>query len=177
VRLKLREHIALLAPEGSVGAEVGVATGQFSKRILELDHFDKFYSVDRWSDHHGIIEETGVRNKLAPYDKCTVVKNDAIKWLDAQEDESFGFIYIDCYAHTGQEGGSIIDAAWPKIQKGGMLAGDDYEPKYPLTIEAVDSFADRNGLSIRIYDRHLDKLHAGAAKSGWDRSRSWYVEK
>ncbi len=57
------------------------------------------------------------------------------------EDEFFDFVYIDGYAHTGQENGSTIDQWYPKVKKGGVLSGHDYHPKFPLVIAAVDRFA------------------------------------
>ena len=175
--MKYRQDIVRFAPKGSVGAELGVATGQFSKKIMQIDHFEAFYAVDRWSDHHDNYEYEGAKRILEPFKKCTVVRQDAIEWCLEQEDESFGFIYIDCYAHTGQEGGSIIDAAWPKVQKGGILAGDDYETKYQPTVDAVDAFAEKHDLKLNIYDKHLNALLVPPPKQVWNKSKSWWVIK
>lgn len=159
-----------MAPEGSVGVELGVASGQLSRRFMDLGHFSAFHAVDRWSDRNHSEKE--YQGALALLPDVEVHRADVIEWLKGTEDESFGFIYIDCYAHNGQEGGSILEAAWPKLQEGGLFAGDDYEDKYMQTVRAVDEFAAIKDKEVLLYDKHL-----GQNDSPWDQSKSWYFRK
>ena len=64
--------------------------------------------------------------------------------------ESLDFIYIDGYAHTGEEGGKTFYDWYPKVKKGGLIAGDDYHEKWPLVIENVDKFTAEMGLDFQI---------------------------
>lgn len=167
-----------MAPEGSIGAEIGVATGQLTQRFMELRHFSSFHAVDKWDDHHDMQEYESAVRLLEPYEsKLVIHRMEAKEWLSQIDDGILGFIYIDCYAKNGQEKGAILDAAWPKLAEGGLFAGDDYETRYPVTVESVDRFAADHDKKVNVYDRHLNKLMAGECKSVWDRSQSWYIRK
>ena len=123
-----RQHIALKAPAGSTGCELGVASGGLTVRFLDLGHFVEFHAVDKWDDAgHNIHEYDGVVDRLKDYEELTIWRQPAITWLEQIPDQSLGFVYIDCYAHTGQDEGSILQAAWPKLQVGGLFSGDDYD--------------------------------------------------
>lgn len=163
-----------MAPKGSIGAELGVARGDLTVRFAALDHFDSFYAIDRWSDHHDEKEYQHALSQLKGYEKVTVVRDDVKAWLETVEDESLGFIYIDCYAHTGQEGGTILEAAWPKLAPGGLFSGDDYHERWPETIEAVDLFAAQKDRDLFIWDKHLTN---GSENRGMSRFPSWYFRK
>jgi hypothetical protein len=169
-----REEVALLAPMGSVGAELGVDTGQLSRRFIELDHFKHFHCVDKWDDHaHSENQYTVVNERLSVYPEVSVWRMTAQEWLKTIPDSSFGFIYIDCYAHTGQDGGSVLEAAWPKLQEGGIFSGDDYDRKYwPKTYGAVNVFARRHGYAVNVRDDFCAK-----AKVRMDRHPTWWWRK
>lgn len=67
-------------------------------------------------------------------------------------DGYFSLVYIDGYAHTGQQGGKTLADWWPKVASGGIFAGHDYSPRYPLTVAAVKAFAARHHLAINVTD-------------------------
>lgn len=174
-----RQHLALKAKEGGVGCELGVAGGDLTQRIMELDHFSTFHAVDKWDDEFHTVEEYKLaKEKLKGYDKVQVHRADAIKWLEQQPDASLDFVYIDCYAHTGQDDGSIIEAAWPKMVPGGLFSGDDYnEYLYPETYHVVKRFAAEVGREINIFDDHLGALVNRFGDDMYDVSPSWYFYK
>jgi len=60
------------------------------------------------------------------------------------------FVYVDGYAHTGQEGGRTLDQWWAKVRPGGIMAGHDYHEQWPLTVQAVNQFAARIGLAVHL---------------------------
>ena len=173
-----REHIALMSPKGCVGVELGVALGTLADRFMRLNHFEAFHAVDKWDDDHDPNEYRDTVELLKKYDKCTVHRMEAKAWLETIEDGSLGFIYIDCYATTGQEDGAILTAAWPKLSYDGLFAGDDYLlAKYPRTVAAVDKFAKKHGIEVSVYDRHLDPLYSQLPYPAYDRFPSWYLRK
>lgn len=125
-----------------VGVELGVASGNFSNSILANSQLNRLYSIDRWSDHHNDKEYLLCVSKLSKYQSRSVIMrmdfSDAIRHF---EDSFFDFIYIDAYAHEGQQDGNLLKDWWPKLKPGGLFSGHDYDEAWPQTIEAVDRFA------------------------------------
>ena len=152
-----RENVALLSPEGCVGVEVGVDTGALSRRFLDLDHFSIFHSVDKWDDHaHSEFQYHAVCRILNLYEESKVWRMTAQDFATTIPNESLGFIYIDCYAHTGQDDGGVLRSMWPKLQVGGVFAGDDYdEAKWPKTFSVVNDFAEKVDRQINIRDEFI----------------------
>ena len=157
-----RHEIALLAPKGSIGVELGVDTGQLSERFLNLHHFSSFHCVDRWDPENDEWDTTGVHSRqqyldctqrLMKYPEARIWRMTAQEFAKLVPDEMFGFIYIDCYAHTGQDDGEILRVMWPKLAPGGVFAGDDYSVrKWPLTVTAVNVFAAEIGKKVQVRD-------------------------
>lgn len=171
-----RQHIALKAPQGSTGCELGVASGGLTKRFLDLGHFSEFHAVDKWDDAHNEQEYLRTVEYLKDFPEVMIWRLEAKEWLKTIPDGSLGFVYIDCYAHTGQDNGSIIKAAWPKLAIGGLFSGDDYDArKWPKTVRAVDDFAASQRRRVHVYDDHLNNREL--ARSQYDNSPSWYFHK
>lgn len=169
-----REEVALLAPKGSIGAELGVDTGQLTRRFANLGHFSTFNAVDKWDDHaHSIHQYEVVKRRLSDYEGVHVWRMTAQKWLEKIPDGTLGFIYIDCYAHTGQDDGSVLEAAWPKLVTGGVFSGDDYDKKFwPKTYSAVNKFANSVNRVVNVRDGHIAK-----AMVHMDRHPTWWFRK
>lgn len=174
-----RQHIALKAPRHSIGVELGVANGGLTKRFLDLAHFSHFYAIDKWDDAgHSIHEYNQVVDRLGGRADLSIIRTEAQSWLASVPDGLLGFIYIDCYAHTGQDNGSILSAAWPKLAEGGLFAGDDYDRRvWKLTFNAVNRFAESVGKCVNVYDDHLRGDVSGRKLSQYDKSPSWWFNK
>ncbi len=137
----------------SICIELGVAKGNFSKVILENTPCNKLVSVDRWSGDrgHNSTEESFTRNNLKPFgSRSEVVKDTFESYLSKTKYEYFDFVYIDGYAHTGQESGKTLEDWWSKVKVGGVFAGHDYHPKWQPTIDAVDSFVSKHNLKLHL---------------------------
>lgn len=169
-----REDVALLAPKGCIGVELGVDTGQLSRRFVELGHFSHFHAVDKWDDTaHSEDQYKVVLERLSHYSEVSVWRMTAQKWLETIQNGSLGFVYIDCYAHTGQDGGSVLEAAWPKLMDGGVFSGDDYDRKFwPKTFSAVNQFARKVGRDVSVRDDFCAK-----AKVRMDKHPTWWFRK
>lgn len=169
-----REDIVLMAEKGCAGVELGVDTGQFSRRILELNHLDVLHSVDKWDDHaHNRFQYLAVVELLQPYSRSKVYRMTAQEFATLLPDASLGFIYIDCYAHTGQDDGQILHQIWPKLKKGGIFSGDDYdEHKWPKTFAAVNNFAAEKGYVINVITEFI-----ASAGSYTDSHPTWWLKK
>ena len=137
-----RHDIANLL-EGSlnVGIELGVAEGVFSERMVRSGKFGCFYGIDMYADRHDTAQYkralrlVGLRS---PYRLLRMRFDEAIDLFD---DESLDFVYVDGYAHGGEDGGETLFRWYDKVKVGGLIAGDDYDPAWPLVCEAVDELA------------------------------------
>ncbi len=142
MKIQRREDLVRLLQPGAVGVELGVAAGKFSFQLLERHAFGEFYMVDKWNDHHGDAERLAVLERCKGHPNARVLHMTFDEALGQFPDEHFDFIYIDGYAHTGQEGGQTLARWWPKLKAGGLYAGHDYdEGRWQPTVTAVNAFA------------------------------------
>ncbi len=141
-----RHDIVRLLPNQlrNIGIELGVAKGIFSQRMVESGCFELFFGVDMYADVHNTEQYKDALRRVglhAPYKLLRMRFDEA---LDLFEDQSLDFIYVDGYAHTGEEGGETIFQWYSKLKVGGLIAGDDYDAEaWPLVVEAVHHFADQ----------------------------------
>lgn len=156
--MKNRLDFVEFLPEGSVGIELGVAEGVFSNYLLQVSQAARFYSVDRWSGErsHDDLQYMRACELLRKYGaRSIVLRMDFENAVKVFENDVFDFIYIDGYAHQGQQEG-IFSQWWPKLKDGGVMAGHDYSARWPLTIKAVDEFVKANKLSLNITSESED---------------------
>lgn len=173
VELRERYDVSLLAPPGGVGIELGVAEGVFSERVLQRSALSFLYSVDIYAGDRGHNDDEYRRalTRLMPH-RCrnTILRmrfDEAVKLF---VDNTFDFVYIDGYAHTGQEGGRTLEEWWPKAKPGAIFGGDDYSPGWPLTKGAVDEFVARRGLELNVIENPNPD-------SPWSQHPTWWVRK
>ena len=128
----------------NIGIELGVARGIYSKRMIESGKFKRFYGVDVYSDIHDTKEYiTALKHIGFENPVYTLLRMDFDSALGMFDDEYFDFIYIDGFAHTGEEGGKTLVDWFKKLKVGGILAGDDYHSDWPLVIWAVNDLAQK----------------------------------
>lgn len=131
---KLLEHYNV-----AVGVELGVDRGEYSETLNKTYNFKRFFSIDRWSDHHTTTHYFNTLKRLLKYNvitlRCTF--EEALNLFD---DNFFDFIYIDGNAKQGQESGTTFKEWYPKLKPGGVFAGHDYHPRWQKTVNAVDEF-------------------------------------
>ena len=134
--------ILSLLPKGTIGAEIGVFTGMFSAKILEIVEPAHVSFVDIWTmqgefyddweeyTDYGRLKtedaEEAVRIRTQSYQsgEIDIVESDSLTWLSEQKDGSLDWIYLDTthkYELTFEE----IKSAAPKLKQGGILIGDD----------------------------------------------------
>lgn len=142
---------------GNVGVELGVASGSFSLLMTESGAFSHFFGVDAYADHHDIGEYKEAVRRIGLFAKYTLLRMTFHEALDLFPDASLDLIYIDGYADTGQEGGDTIYAWASKVRLGGVIAGHDYSPIFPLTMDAVDRFAADTGFDLHYTDQPDDR--------------------
>jgi hypothetical protein len=154
----------------NIGIELGVAAGSFSARMVQSGKFHQFFGVDVYGDTHDITEykkalrTVGLRSN---YHLLRMTFDDA---LDVFPDNFFDFIYVDGYAHTGEEGGRTLIDWYAKLKPGGVMAGDDYDAqRWPLVVWAVHHLVAQLGLSQKVTDQVQD--------AAYNKFRSWFFTK
>lgn len=154
----------------NIGIELGVAAGSFSARMVQSGKFHQFFGVDVYGDTHDITEykkalrTVGLRSN---YHLLRMTFDDA---LDVFPDNFFDFIYVDGYAHTGEEGGRTLIDWYAKLKPGGVMAGDDYDAqRWPLVVWAVHHLVAQLGLSLKVTDQVQD--------AAYNKFRSWFFTK
>lgn len=134
--------------------ELGVLKGAFSQKLMELGGAKDLTVVDLWDEVDIYNKEVGNRNfdetakVLSQFDfsRWRMWKMSTLEAATLVPDNSASFIYIDAsheYGHVRAD----IEAWWPKLKVGGMMAGDDYYNGYvPIADytfgvkDAVDEF-------------------------------------
>ena len=170
--MKFRYDIAKLI-NGGIGVELGVAEGRFSEKLLQYSNLDFLYSIDMWAGDrgHDIEQYKLAIKRLEPYKtRNSILKMKFDEALSLFEDSSLDFIYVDGYAHNGEEHGQTFRDWLPKLKKGGIMAGDDYHSDWPAVVEEVQYFVELNNLDLNVID--CEPLDDWASKYP-----TWYVLK
>tara|TARA_Y100000310_G_scaffold239464_1_gene243070 strand:+ start:1190 stop:1708 length:519 start_codon:yes stop_codon:yes gene_type:complete len=168
VTLNSRNSLPLLITQNEpIGLELGVGHGIYSKEIINNFNFKQFYMIDWWNRHSHRVSKY---LKLMYYSK-TVTNTEVYplrgtfkEFVPHFNNSFFDFIYIDGFAHTGQEKGETLRDWLPKIKPDGIFAGHDYCDKWPLTKHYVDLVADENNLNVNVIGTN-------------DEYASWYYTK
>lgn len=148
--LQQRHDVARLLPPGAVGIELGVAEGVFAERVLANTEVGFLYGVDMYAGDRGHDLEQYKRalTRLSRFrGRSALLHMRFDEALGLFADDSLDFIYVDGYAHTGEEDGATFRDWWPKLKPGGVFAGDDYDPAWPDVVRHVDAFLNARGLS------------------------------
>ena len=132
-----------------LGVELGVAGGSYSRHLLEHSNLKMLFSVDRWSDHHDDQECQFACNILGQYGvRSAVLRMTFQEAVLIFADNTFDFIFLDGYAHAGQDGVGTLHAWWSKLRSGGIFAGHDYDSHWPQTVQVVNDFMVQNDLEF-----------------------------
>lgn len=150
IPIERAQLIDLLEGRDLIGIELGVATGDFSKKMVDSKRFLRTYGVDLYGDHHDTSEYITALKYIGLNENYTLLRMQFDEALDLFDDCSLDFVYIDGYAHTGEnEGKTILD--WlGKVKLGGLIAGHDYDIAWPKVIQHVNCIAEQNAEELLI---------------------------
>jgi len=159
-----------LKGNNNIGVELGVAKGVFAKRLLNSLKFKKLYGVDMYNDVHDTNEYANTLKYLGlENSKYYLLRMDFESANNIFKDESFDFIYVDGFAHSGEEGGKTLIDWYKKLKIGGILAGDDYHSDWPLVVWAVNDLAKQLNATINLTEITEDEPYS--------KYPSWYLTK
>ena len=139
-----RHTMLNLFPKNSVCAEIGVAKGDFSKKMLQITYPSKLHLVDIWGGKMWPYIEDKFQEEVT---SGTVVlhRQTSEEASEVFPERCFDWIYIDAN-HTYKFIHSDLEKYKSKMKKGGIIAGHDYfitEPKKkpPFgVVQAVNEF-------------------------------------
>ena len=141
-----------------VAAEIGVQRyGYFSYYLLR--HSDlALYSIDIWGGRHteaitGASIEAEARSHLAEFgSRSNVMRSASIDAATMFNDSTFDFIYINGN-HRKESVTDDMQAWYPKVRSGGILAGHDYvDVPHCGVIGAVDEFMASHTEQLKLTD-------------------------
>ena len=154
---------------GLIGIELGVAGGDYSQRMVASKKFRKFYGVDLYEDHHNTDEYKKALRYVGLDNDFVLLRMSFDEALDLFDDDYFDFIYVDGYAHTGEEGGKTFHDWYRKLKTGGVFAGDDYHQDWPLVMWAVNDMISQLDCELHITGQRED--------TNLNRYPSWFFKK
>lgn len=172
-----RYDIASVLKEGGVGVELGVAEGFFSRKILEFSRLKYLYSVDMYAGDrgHGTDQYKHALRQLDPFrDRNAILRMRFDEAVDLFPDEYFDFIYVDGYAHTGEEAGDTFFDWYAKLKVGGIIAGDDYDAvMWPGVVSSVNQFAALANIEVMV----VQVSEEARTENIWSRHATWLAVK
>lgn len=136
--IKHRTELNKLMPKRKlVGVEVGVASGLNSNDMLMNWNLKKLYLVDNWGciegqagdasspqEWHDFNYESTKRLMVNHKSKAVFLKGTSVEMSKKVKDNSLDFAYIDS-DHSYEGVKADLEAWFPKVKTGGVIAGHD----------------------------------------------------
>lgn len=150
-RIRYRADLYKIVNLSIPGAELGVASGEFSRDILEWG-ISRLYLVDAWTR----LDQTGdggfdqewhddnlhkTKEKIEKYgDRAVILRGLTYQMASHIKDNSLGFVNVDAdHSYNGVI--RDINAWYPKLTFGGVMAFHDaYNDAYGVMQAVNDSF-------------------------------------
>ncbi len=167
-----RNELLSVLGEGGCVAEIGVASGDFSKQILSICKPKTLHLIDYWANYkaaHGMQPADLVKRFFTKDDQSWSTVNSRFKkqiddkavvlhrgysWdmLEKLPDNALDWVYIDA-AHDYRSVSKDLEVAQRKIKQGGVIAGHDYVRWGRFgyrcgVVEAVNEFCIKNNYEL-----------------------------
>jgi len=144
----LKDTIAFCKESSKIPIVTVVEIGSFvgeSTRVFAMN-FEKVISIDPWDNTDGKRFKTNMSEVEAQFDlmrkdfpnikKMKMTGDSAVQFF---EDESIDMIYIDAL-HTYEAVRQDLLNWAPKVKKGGIISGHNYQESFPGVMKAVNEF-------------------------------------
>ncbi len=170
LNIKRHEIVNKLNGNQNIGVELGVAEGNFSKKLIESNKFSIFYGIDSYNEfQHNDNEYKLAKSRLSEFKNYKLIRKTFNSSTNLFKDEYFDFIYIDGFAHTGNNGGETLFNWFNKLKIGGILSGDDYHSDWPLVIDVVNEFIKQTKFQLFLTEK--------SDEDNYSQYPSWFVFK
>jgi hypothetical protein len=152
-----------------IGVEIGVAYGGHSESILKNTNIEKLYGIDPYFNYEG-YEGDGqckeqdvmddiydfVKKRLSFYnERYELIRELSNVGVEKFSDNSLDFVYIDGN-HFKEYFEQDLNDWWPKIKKGGVLCGHDYDHYlFPEITNYVNFFSKNLNLELFKLGTHV----------------------
>lgn len=171
-----RQEMLRVFPEGSVGVEVGVWSGDFSRVLLKAVRPSRLHLVDPWRFESDTTYERAWYGgaRVSSQDEMDAVRDSVLRRFSGRirrgqvvvhqlpsteaaaqfDDGALDWVYIDGN-HLYDFVRADLEAYFPKVRTGGLIAGDDYgDPGWweDGVRRAVDAFAGRADVEPVIFE-------------------------
>ncbi len=141
-----REWVLEMMPKHSVGAEIGVFRGEFTRLILKIVRPQKLHLIDPWkyetdpiytksiyggeigknqanmdAIYHRVVQRFGAKNveihRGTSFDCAVLFPDNYFDWIYVDGNHQYEFVKQD------------LETYYAKVKPGGIVAGDDYARK------------------------------------------------
>lgn len=161
VEINRFEIISRIKKDNLIGVELGVAEGNFSYKMMESKKFKFFYGIDSYNDfQHDDTEYIKTKNKLSSFINYKLIRKKFELAIDQFEDNSLDFIYIDGFAHEGNDGGRTLNQWLRKLKIGGICAGDDYDDRWPLVKKTVNYHIEKSNTPLYVTSKNVHEKYS-----------------
>ena len=127
MQITSRTEFGLLAQtfnKTGLGAEIGVERGNFSKLILN-GYKGNLISVDMWASEPIYKEALITLKETISNGRSRIGRMSSLEAAEEISDEALDFVYIDA-DHDYAAAKADLEAWFPKVRHGGLVAGHDY---------------------------------------------------
>jgi hypothetical protein len=160
-----RNELLKLLPENSIGAEIGVWVGEYSKIILEVVKPKKLFLVDVWghislsyNDHlmaDNIEQEKRfqqVAKQFLDKDNVYLIRTTSNNMPEIFPENFFDWIYID--GDHSYEGCKLdLNISKKIVKENGYILGHDYNYKFQGVVDSVNEFVKENNYCLSVITR------------------------
>jgi hypothetical protein len=147
IYINARKAVLHFLPKNSIGAEIGVFKGDYSKQLYAIAAPQKLFLVDPWANKLGdtyqksMYSNNSVNNMNEIYtnvcneftkpkykNNVDVLRIESKEFFEKISDELLDFIYIDG-DHNYPGISEDLRLSYPKVKKHGLICIDDYTNK------------------------------------------------
>ena len=161
---KTRLDLLEMLPKNSIGAELGVFEGAFSREIIERVKPEVLFLVDIFAGRVSSGDQNGenirwrfgdelyqlLRQEYALDAGVHVVRSDSIDWLRQCRRGMLDWVYIDT-THDFERTKAELMHATNAVRPDGCICGHDFSPQFPGVVQAVMEHCQASELSAEIF--------------------------
>jgi hypothetical protein len=155
MRPSLKYARSVFGREPVLAVELGVCAGENAIDINNALNCERIVLVDLWHEKYNdhVFEwMQSTLNRFMDIKHSVMIRANAIFIYDIFKDNSIDYLYIDD-SHSPEHVLNELCLYWPKIKRGGIISGHDYDDTRPDRVKkAVDIFVKENGLKLNVED-------------------------